>query len=86
MQITRTDKFKKAYQRLPAHEQERAKKAILFLAADMRHPSLQVKEIKGTGDIWEARVSLGIRMTFSLDGSAVVVRNVGEHDATLNNP
>ncbi len=82
----RTERFKRAYKKLTREEQERAKKAILLLAENPRHPSLFVKKMQGAGGIWEARYSRGGRITFAMDGGAVVLRNIGEHDATLNRP
>ncbi len=86
MQFARTERFKRAYQHLTAQEQERLKKALTLMAENLRHPSLQVKKIKGTARVWEARVSLSCRMTFEFDGETIILRNVGEHDATLKNP
>jgi hypothetical protein len=40
----------------------------------------------GTGNLWEARSSKTIRMTFEMQGSVILLRNVGEHDNVLNNP
>jgi len=86
MKIARTERFKKAYQSLSQTEKWQAQKAIRLLAEDLRHPSLGVKKIQGTGHIWEARVSRGCRMTFEMEGDTIVLRTVGEHDATLKKP
>ena len=59
-----TARFKKAYQSLPGEVKARVKEALRKLADNPRYPSLQVKKIKATKDIWEARVSLDYRMTF----------------------
>ena len=84
--IGRTERFKRAYKKLTPQEQERAKRAILLLGENPRHPSLQVKKMQGTDGICEARYSRGGRITFGMDGGAVMLRNIGEHDATLNRP
>lgn len=86
MQIARTERFKRAYKALSRTDRERAQKAITLLLQDFRYPSLQVKRIKGTGKIWEARVSLACRMTFEAERDTIILRNIGEHDATLKNP
>ncbi len=86
MHIARTERFKRAYKKLQPRDQERARKAIELLLADMRYPSLQAKRIQGTAKVWEARISLSTRMTFELDGDTIILRNIGEHDPTLKNP
>ena len=86
MNIARTERFKRAYKALSGRERERAQKAVALLLRDFRYPSLQVKRIKGTAHIWEARVSLSCRMTFQTQGDTIILRNIGEHDATLKNP
>ena len=82
----RTERFRRGYKKLMPQEEEQAKLAILPQAENPQHPSLQVKKMLGAGGLWEARYSRGGRMTFAMDGEAVMLRNIGEHDATLNRP
>lgn len=86
MRLARTERFKRAYQKLKPEDQALADKAIRFLAADTRHPSLRVKKIKGAENIWEARVSRAIRMTFEMHEDLIILRNVGQHDEALGKP
>ncbi len=87
MRLERTERFKRAYKKLSQQEQEQFKKALSnMLQHGARYPGLHVKRIKGTRDIWEARVSRGCRMTFEIGGDRLTLRNIGEHDATLERP
>ncbi|MCX8126836.1 MAG: hypothetical protein N3E40_06865 [Dehalococcoidia bacterium] len=86
MRITRTDRFKKAWQELTEEEKELARKAIRNLAKDLRYPALRVKKIQGVEHIWEARVSRSLRMTFQIEGDTIILRNIGRHDETLERP
>jgi mRNA interferase RelE/StbE len=92
MKYRRSDHFKQAYQNLPAAIQDKAKKAFRLFQEDPRHPSLVVKKIKGTADIWEGRVDQQYRFTFQYEkdtdsGERVVVfRNIDNHDECLKNP
>lgn len=86
MNFIETAHFKKAYQSLPNEVKPRVKKTLHFLSVNTKHPSLQIKKIKGTNDIWEARVSLDYRLTFQIIGDYFILRNVGHHDPTLKNP
>ena len=76
----------RAYKKLKAQDRRRVDEAVLRFDVDPAHPSLRVKKMQGTGDIWEARASDSLRMTFGRIGDRVVFRNVGSHDATLREP
>lgn len=86
MRIARTESFKKSWQRLNEGQKVLARKAIENLVMDMTYPALRVKKIKGTKHIWEARVSRSLRMTFQIEGDTIMLRNIGQHDETLERP
>jgi mRNA-degrading endonuclease YafQ of YafQ-DinJ toxin-antitoxin module len=39
--------------------------------------------MQGTENIWEARVSRSLRITFQIEGDKIILRNIGCHDETL---
>jgi mRNA interferase RelE/StbE len=80
MKMARTDYFKLAWSRLEEKDKKLARKAIENLVADIDYPSLRVKKIKGTNNIWEARASRTMRITFHLDSDTIILRNIGQHD------
>lgn len=86
MKITRTARFKKAWQELTEEEKELGRKALKNLAANLRYPALRVKKMQGAEHIWEARVSRSLRMTFEIEGDRIVLHNIGRHDETLERP
>ncbi len=86
MRIARTESFRKAWKQLTEEQKALARKAIENLITDMRYPALRVKKIKGTENIWEARVSRSLRMTFRIEGDVIILRNIGQHDETLERP
>ena len=86
MNFIEASHFKRAYKSLPKEAQDRVKEALMALAADSKHPSLHVKKIKGTYNIWEARAGLDYRITFQIVKDCFMLRNVGHHDLTLKNP
>jgi hypothetical protein len=49
------------------------------MEADPHHPSIQVKKMRGTRNIWEGRVSLSYRFTFQREGNVIILRRVGSH-------
>jgi mRNA interferase RelE/StbE len=86
MRIARTENFNKAWKRLDEDQKALARKAIGNMTRDIRYPALRVKKIKGTENIWEARVSLSLRITFQIDSDIITLRNIGQHDETLGRP
>jgi mRNA-degrading endonuclease RelE of RelBE toxin-antitoxin system len=86
VRIARTARFKKAWEQLNEDEKALARKAIRNLAVDIRYPALRAKKIKGAEDIWEARASRSLRMTFQIEGDTITLRNIGRHDEALEHP
>jgi mRNA interferase RelE/StbE len=86
VKITRTARFKKAWKELNEEEKDLARKALRNLATDLRYPALRVKKMQGTENIWEARVSRSLRMTFEFERDTIILRNIGRHDETLERP
>ena len=72
--------FKKDYRGLPREIQQQVDEALRLLSQNPRHPSLQVKKMKGTKNIWEGRVTLAYRFTFNWLSDLVILRRVGTHD------
>jgi len=86
MRVARTENFKRAWKQLDEEQKALARKAIDNLINDMRYPALRVKKIKGIENVWEARVSRSLRMTFQIEGDTIILRNIGQHDETLERP
>jgi mRNA-degrading endonuclease RelE of RelBE toxin-antitoxin system len=80
MKLQPTERFAKDYERLPQHLQHRVDKALGLLLENPRHPSLQIKKIKGYENRWEGRVTLHYRFTFALEEDTYVLLRVGTHD------
>ena len=59
-------------------------KFLLLIESNPQHPSLRTKKIQGTDEIFEASITMGIRVTFQyIKPDTIYLRNVGEHDLTL---
>ncbi|MBE3588895.1 MAG: hypothetical protein IMW93_10200 [Thermoanaerobacteraceae bacterium] len=86
MIFQRTERFKRAYKKLDADQKDAIKKALRLMSDNVNHPSLRVKRVQGTKDIWEASATMSLRITFSWEGDIIVLRNCGEHDRTLKKP
>jgi mRNA-degrading endonuclease RelE of RelBE toxin-antitoxin system len=82
----RTTRFKRAAKKLTAQDRERLAKALFLYEENPSHPSLGIKRIQGTKDIWEGRASDSVRFTFQRIEGGILLRNVGPYDATLSRP
>lgn len=80
MQIRLTHSFERDYRELPTALQKTVDQKLLLLLENLKHPSLRVKKMAGYTNVWEARVNLGSRFTFSIISKAYVIRRVGPHD------
>lgn len=80
MILARTRRFKKEFESLPASIQERARKQLTLLLTNPRHPSLQIKKMKGYENLWEGRVTQHYRFTFRVEGKTFLLLRIGAHD------
>ena len=83
MIIERTARFHRAFKKLPAADRDRVVQALRRFAADPAHPSLRVKRIQGTAELWEARASQELRFTFVRIDGGISLSNVGRANAPL---
>lgn len=85
MNIQLTPCFERSFAKLIRAEMQAVRKALALLTEDPKHPGLHVKKMEGR-NIWEARASKALRMTFAMSGEALLMRNVGKHDKVLRKP
>lgn len=84
-------RFERAFRKLPREIKLLFSDKIMQFENNWHHPSLRVKRLEGTDDIWEARVNMSVRFTFRWikgeDGTDICqLRNIGEHDHCLRPP
>ncbi|GAG81499.1 unnamed protein product [marine sediment metagenome] len=81
MRIESSPAFDRYYKKLPINVKELFKKKVkLLLSSNFEHPSLRVKKIKGTKNIWEASITKIYRFTFEKITDGVRLRVIGKHD------
>lgn len=79
-----SDQFRKSYAKLSKIEQNAVDAKIGILASDPWYPSLRVKKIKGTSDVFECSVNMDIRIAFVFEGGNIILLlNIGHHDKLL---
>lgn len=86
LEFKTTRTFDKSFAALPPNIQERALEKLALYENKARHPSLRVKKLEGTTDIWEMSVSSSYRITFQKEGKIVLLRNIGTHDILRRKP
>ena len=75
MKVTRTEPFKRDFQRLPDAIKRRTEVALKLLLANRYHPSLRVKKVKGEilkgySNIFEGRITRDYRFFFLIETDA----------------
>jgi len=86
MNIYYTELFREKVKVLPVEIKKALKTKLELMVENPRHPSLRTKKIQGQEGLFEASVTMGIRMTWQYTDDGVLLRNIGEHDKTLKNP
>ena len=86
MNIYFSDHSLKSVIQLPDDIKKSLKEKLGLMADDPKHPSLRTKKIKGHDKIFEASIIMNIRMTWEYYEDGILLRNIGRHDKTLNNP
>lgn len=79
MRSRTTERFRKAFARLPAHVQRQARKAYRQFQGDPNHPSLEFKKVHPSRPIYSARVSLGYRALGVIEGEEILRFWIGSH-------
>lgn len=86
MIFIRSDKFKENYFKLNDEIKKKVKSKLRLMSENTMHPSLRTKRVQGTDNIFEASITMSIRMTWQYVEGNILLRNIGEHDETLKNP
>lgn len=78
--IRRTNRFDRDYANLPARIQDVTEAKLVLLARSPRHPSLRLKRVRSSADVWEISITMEYRATlrFGAEGE-IILRRVGPH-------
>ena len=80
MRLERTERFQRDFRALPKPSQRRAAKQLALFFQNPRHPSLRIKKMQGSQDIWEGRITRSYRFTFQIRDDACILRRIETHD------
>jgi len=76
LRLILTETLRTEYRKLPQHIQKKFDKQLRFLAANPKHPSLQIHRI---ADHWEFYVDIHYRCIFQQEGDTYILKHVGGH-------
>lgn len=79
-----TEKFWKAFEKLPPHIQRKARVSYQLWKENPYHPSLQFKQIHPIEAIYSVRVGIGWRAVGAKDGDDMVWYWIGSHEEYNN--
>jgi mRNA-degrading endonuclease YafQ of YafQ-DinJ toxin-antitoxin module len=87
MKFIYSDYFIENVSKLSYEVRKILKEKLSLMYRNPRHPSLRVKKIQGQEDIFEASITMDIRMTWQyIKKDVILLRKIGRHDKTLKNP
>ena len=72
--------FETQFAKLSVEIREEVYKRLELYFANPNHPSLRVKKMSGTRDIWEMSITMNYRITFEKDKEGIFLRKIGTHD------
>lgn len=75
-----SNRFKKEYKSLPKKIQKAFDEKFSLFLKQTSHPSLRVKRIQGTKNLWEGSITMKYRFTFEVFEDEVLFRAIGTHD------
>lgn len=85
LQVTYTDRFRKHYKKLSDQEKNQFKQKLALFVSNPYHPSLRVKRIQGTNDLFEFSVNMDIGVIWFYEGEQLVALvDIGHHDILRN--
>lgn len=79
MRARTTERFRTAFERLPAPVRQRAAAAYGLFRNDPQHPSLRFKQIHGGRPIYSVRIGLGYRALGIREADAMIWFWIGSH-------
>ena len=81
-----TELFQEKVKQFPVEVKRALRSKLELMVENPRHPSLRVKKIQGQTGIFEASITMSVRMTWQYSEDGILLRNIGEHDQTLKKP
>jgi len=75
-----TDRFRKAFDRLPSAVKDKARRSYLLWQTDPYHPSLNFKLVYSEKQIYSVRIGLSYRALGLKEGDTLIWFWIGSHE------
>jgi hypothetical protein len=85
MNIYYSELFAHKVKQLSIEERGILKKKLELLMGNPRHPSLRTKKIRCQDGIFEASITMEVRLTWEYTEDGILLHNIGRHYKTLKN-
>ena len=79
MRVKLTAKAQKQFLDLPVVIQKKTRKQFGYLIKDFRHPSLNAKKYKGSGEVWQGRIDKNWRFYFFVIEPHYIIISIISH-------
>lgn len=79
MNVRFTEPFLQNFRKLPPSVKGKFEKQMIFLAQNLRHPSLRAKKYNEEQDIWQARADKSYRFYFQIKQETYIILNIIKH-------
>jgi mRNA-degrading endonuclease RelE of RelBE toxin-antitoxin system len=79
MNVRLSGRAAREYESLSPALRRRAARQFAYLAANLRHPSLNAKKYDEARDVWQGRVTRDYRFYFSIDGETYRILAIRKH-------
>ncbi len=80
MHSVTTEKFRKAFDKLPVQIQEKARSAYQLWKKNPQHPGLQFKQVHQNEPIYSVRIGLSYRALGIKEGNTLIWFWIGSHE------
>lgn len=80
MQSVTTERFRKAFARLPKSVQEKARNSYKLWKLNSNHPGLHFKQIHNKQPIYSIRIGLSYRTLGVIKGDTIIWFWIGSHE------
>ena len=86
MRIIHTKNSRRDFQKLSLELQKIVEKQFKLFVNNPFYPSLGIKKLQGSKNIWEGRITKSIRFSFQTYKDVYLIRRVGKHNHILKKP
>ena len=79
--LTFSSSFEKHFKNFQERQRRQIRNKLQILIENPMHPSLRLKRIRGTAELWEMSVNMDIRIILRFEGNTIILLlDIGHHN------